>query len=276
MGVGDGLHDGQAEAAAAGLPGRAGRWPGGICRMPGWRPRGHAGPGVDHLDEHAAGDLAQPDGDRRGDRRVRADVAQQVGQHLPDARLVDDRDQPGRRLRPDRPLRLDGRGVGDRVPDDPREVGLGQVQRRGPVQPGQLEQLGDQRAHPLGFLLDPAHGVGQLLGAERALPVQLGVAADSRERRAQLVRGVGGELAHLLLRSQPGAERLLDPVEHRVDRRPEPADLGLVVGVGHPGGQVAARGDLVGGSGHLVERFQAAPDEPLAAEWPAGDEAPSR
>ena len=110
-------------------------------------------------------------------------------------------------------------GVGDRVPHQPGQVGLGQVERGGAVQPGQLEQFGHERAHPLRLLLDPAHRVRQLIGAERALPVQLGVAADGGQRGAQLVRGVGGELAHLLLRAQPRAERLLDPVEHGVDGR---------------------------------------------------------
>ena len=37
------------------------------------------------------------------------------------------------------------------------------------------------------------------LVADGALPVELGVAAHRRERGAQLVRGVGDELAHPLL-----------------------------------------------------------------------------
>ena len=47
---------------------------------------------------------------------------------------------------------------------------------------------------------------------------QLEMTADDRDRRAQLVAGVGDELA--LER-----ERLLEPVEHRVEQVPELGDL---------------------------------------------------
>ena len=60
----------------------------------------------------------------------------------------------------------------------------------------------------------------------RAHAEQLGVAADRGERRAQLVRGVGEEAAQALFARRARGERLLEPVEHRVEREPEPADLG--------------------------------------------------
>ena len=86
------------------------------------------------------------------------------------------------------------------------------------------------------------------------------------------MRRVRGELAHLLLRAEPRTERVLNAVQHRVDGGAEPADLGLVIGIRHPRGQVAARGDLVGGPGHLVQRDQAAADKPLAAKCQQGDQ----
>ena len=51
--------------------------------------------------------------------------------------------------------------------------------------------------------------------AGRADPVQLGVAADGHQRRAQLVRGVGQEAAQAVLAGLALGERLLEPLEHR-------------------------------------------------------------
>ena len=64
------------------------------------------------------------------------------------------------------------------------------------------------------------------LVARRAHAEQLGVAADRGQRRAQLVRGVGEELAQALLAGLALGERLLEALEHRVQREAEPADLG--------------------------------------------------
>ena len=223
---------------------------------------GHARPRIGDLQQHPLTRLGQPDGHRRARRGVLPHVAEQVGEDLPDARLVHHRQQVRRGLGVDRPGGLHRPGVGHRVPHQHGEIGLDQVQGRHAVQPGELEQLGDEPAHPVRLLLDAAHRVRQPVRPEGALPVQLGVAADGGQRGAELVRGVGGELAHLLLRGQPGIERLLDPVQHRVDGRGQPACLGPVTGVRHPGGQVAAGGDLVGGGGHPVQRRQSAADDP--------------
>ena len=88
-----------------------------------------------------------------------------------------------------------------------------------------------------------------------AHPEQLGVAADRRQRRAQLVRGVGDERAQPVLGRLAAGERLLEPVEHPVERDPEPADLGAAVGRLDAVGEVAAR-DPPGGVAHAVEREQ--------------------
>ena len=216
--------------------------------------------------------VGEPDRDRGVRGGVLADVAEQVGQHLPDPRLVRHHDQAGRRAGPDRALRLHRPGVLDRVRDQRGQVGLGQVEGGVPVQPGQLEQLGDQAGHPVRLLLDAAHGVRQPVLTERTLPVQLGVPADGGERRAQLVRRVRGELPHLLLGLPARPERLLDPVQHRVDRPGQPPRLGVVARVGHPGGQVAPAGDHVGGARHPVERRQAAADQPAAAHREQGEQ----
>ena len=206
-----------------------------------------------------------PDDDGGPRRRVRADVAEQVRKHLADPRLVGGDHQVGGTSA------LTGRSGSTArasatasTASAARSVSVRSSEDLA-VQPGQLEQLGDQPAHPVGLLLDAAHRVRQLARPERALPVQLRVTADGRQRRPELVAGVGGELPYLLLGPQPGAEGLLDPVQHRVDRPGQPADLLPVIGIGHPRGQVAVAGDQVGGARHPVQRGETAADQPAAA-----------
>jgi hypothetical protein len=122
--------------------------------------RGHARAAVRDLNHHTAADLGEPHRRRRGHRGVLADVAEQIGQHLPDAGLVHGSDQRLRRLRPYRPGWFHRPGIGGRVPHQQRQVRLGDVERGGAVQPGQFEQFRDERAHPPGLLLNAAHGVG--------------------------------------------------------------------------------------------------------------------
>ena len=164
MGHGDRLHDGQAEPAAA--PGRLRCTAGGLggaAMEPVERLRRvllrHAPARVGDLQHDATRRQCKPDRGRCAFRRVLADVAKQVGQNLPDPGLVDEGYQPVRGLGPDRPVRFHRPGVRDRVTHQAGQIGLGQVQRRGPVQPGELKQFGHERAHPVRLLLDPAHGV---------------------------------------------------------------------------------------------------------------------
>jgi hypothetical protein len=118
------------------------------------------------------------------DRGVRAHVGQQVGEHLPDPALVGQGGQVLRSLERQRPFRLHGPGVGDRVAGEGGQVDVLSRQRGALVETGQLQQLFDQPPHPLRLRRDPAH---RLVGVDRALLVQLGVAADGRQRGAQLV-----------------------------------------------------------------------------------------
>ena len=73
---------------------------------------------------------------------------------------------------------------------------------------------------------------------------QLGIPADGRQWRPQLVRGVGDELAHPLLALVAGLERPLDVVEHVVEGEPDLAHLGARVGVGR--GDAFGEGDVAG------------------------------
>ena len=73
---------------------------------------------------------------------------------------------------------------------------------------------------------------------ERPAAGQLGVAADRGEGGAQLVAGVGDELAQLHLAVLPRLQCRADVVEHVVERGPDLADLGGRVGVRHAFGEL--------------------------------------
>jgi hypothetical protein len=65
---------------------------------------------------------------------------------------------------------------------------------------------------------------------------------------------------------------VLDAVEHRVDRRREPAGLLAAARAGHPRRQVAAARDVVRGPGHPVERGEPPADQPVAADREQGQQ----
>ena len=100
---------------------------------------------------------------------------------------------------------------------------------------------------------------------------ELGVGRHGGDGRAQLVGGVGDELAQVLLvlpqarlGGDAGRERRLDPLEHHVEGAGQAADLGGLVGAGNALVEVAGR-DGVGRALHVLERAQAEPDQPPAA-----------
>ena len=94
---------------------------------------------------------------------------------------------------------------------------------------------------------------------------QLGVRGDCGERCAQLVGHVGDEAAHPLPPTPAArasvasrsSNALVDPAEHRVERRGEPTDLGASVAAGHLAIEVTAAGDRQGGLLDLAQRAQA-------------------
>ena len=125
--------------------------------------------------------------------------------------------------------------------------------------PGQEQQILDEHAHPLALLLDPSHrqrGVGRVV--RRPAAEQLRVAADRRERRAQLVRRVGEEPTERLLRRAAFVHRLLDPTQHHVQRRAEPPHLRARIGLLHPSREIAG-GDGLCRHLDLLERTEPAP-----------------
>ncbi len=108
--------------------------------------------------------------------------------------------------------------------------------RRLPLAARELDQLGDEGRHLVQLLDDVSEQPLTLARRQRALARQhLDVRSQARERRPQLVRRVGDELA---LR----AGRLLERAEHRVEARREPAEL-VVAGGLDALGQVAGGRD---------------------------------
>ena len=142
-------------------------------------------------------------------------------------------------VQPPEVVRADHPGVVDRLDQQPGQVDRLAVERAAAVEPGQQQHVLDQRGHPRGLLLDLAERGADVVVVGAAAG-QLGVAGDGGQRGAQLVRGVGDELADLLLAAVPRLERGLDVGEQGVERGTHLADLGALVGevVGYPLGEV--------------------------------------
>ena len=130
---------------------------------------------------------------------MRANVGEQVVDRLPqpDA-ITEDDERDGRDL--DRAVGLDGVGGLDRLGDKRPEVDSRTLERPALVEPGEQEQIVDEHAHSLRLAFDAAHRARQVVGPRLGAALEeLGVRADGRERRAQLVRRVGDEPAQLPL-----------------------------------------------------------------------------
>ena len=151
-------------------------------------------------------------------RRVHAHVGEQVADDLAQPILVATDHDVGLHRGVDRPVWLDRAQVEQRVVDQFAERHLVVAQRPALVEPREQEQVLDECRHAPALAADArhclAHGlvVGQAAGA-----VQLRIAAHGRQRRAQLVRCVGHELAQLALAALLGDERRVLAVEEALD-----------------------------------------------------------
>src|SRR5436190_1220935 len=95
----------------------------------------------------------------------------------------------------------------------------------------------------------------------RAAREELGVGTDGGERRPELVRRIGDEAPQLLLRRGPRLEGGLDVRQHRVQREPQPTDLGSLVGRLDAPRKVAGR-DRRGGLADRLERTESEAYDP--------------
>ena len=148
-------------------------------------------------------------------------------------------------------------GVAHGVGADALQVDRFRPERPAPVQLGEQEQVLDQATHAGRLLLDALQRLAppRLVG-EPAAPEQLRVAPDGGERRPQLVRRVGHELAQAILGGRLLGEGPLDLGQHLVERHTEAAHLGVGAPLGHTPGQVS-RGDGIRRARHLAQRAQA-------------------
>ena len=208
------------------------------------------------LDERVVVDHADAHVDGRVGRSVRAGVLEQVGDHLAQPVLVSGHDdRPGGRERHD-PVRRDGAHVVDGRARQAGEVDLLPFQRTTLIEAGQQQEILDQHAHARRGLLDPDHGLREVVGTRvRAPAEQLRVAANRRERGTQLVTRVGHESAQACFRRGAFLERDLDLSEHRVEREAEPPDLRALVSGLDAAGKIAGR-DGARGITHLLQRSQ--------------------
>jgi hypothetical protein len=261
VGPDGGVSDGEAEAAAptVALTGRVGPEEPveGLGRVGG----GHAGAVVHHL-EHGMGRGGIDTDHHRRAGRVDQRVPDEVGHDLAQAGLVAGDDHRVGGLQVERPLRGHRLGIEHRVGGHRPEVDGHALEGPALVQAGQVQQLIDERPHAHRLLLGPAHGLGQLSGVGQcAGAVQLGVAPDRGDGRAQLVRRVGDEPPQPGLRCRALLEGLLDAAEHAVERDAEVARLGPGGRVGDAVRQIAG-GDRAGGGGHPAQRPDPEVDDP--------------
>ena len=119
------------------------------------------------------------------------------------------------------------------------------------------EQVRDQPAHPTRGA--QGRGGGLLLLAVEHLLQQLEVGQHRGQRRPQLVRRVGDELALAGQRRLRLAACLVERVEHPVQRASELGDLVLALGVRDPARRIASALDRAGGLGELGDRGHRAP-----------------
>ena len=108
--------------------------------------------------------------------------------------------------------------VGCGVAGHPGHVDLREVERLAGAQSGQGEEVFDQRPIRLPSLSMRDHALSSSSGSgQSASSPQLGIAHDGGDRGAQLVGGVGDELAQTLLTLPLGLHRMLDVAQHLVE-----------------------------------------------------------
>ena len=258
--LGDLLHHGKTQAAAAVLP------PGGVG-LPEALPhlvqvlRGDADAVVGDAQLRAVVGAFQPQADVAPLPAVFVGVLQQVVDHPGDQRRVE----------PDYYPRLDLRTAGDTSVIFRHELvvthlhkgaevpGAHGVTVGSVVHPGQTQQLLHQLGHMPGLLLDHGHGSQKVL---LGLVLPLGAVAlgqDNGDGRAQLMGRVGNEAA---LRR----EGLLQPLKHPVKNPAQVSQLLGPVLQGQPVAQIAAVGNVVGGADHLLQWAEGQPgNQPAAA-----------
>ncbi len=141
------------------------------------------------------------------------------------------------------------------------------------VAASELDHIGDQRAELLGSRIEPDEDAAAL-GRRQVLVLaqDLDVRAQARDRRAELVGGVGDELALGADRVGERSARRLEGGQHRVEARRQPPDLVLAPRV-DPAAQVPGLADVLRGLGQLGDRRDRAGRETPRQQCREGDSA---
>ena len=156
-------------------------------------------------------------------------LASRLREHLVQASLVAD-DHHRLLGKVQRPLMFGARNVGvaDRIDDQARQIHRLALQRAPRVKPRQQQHVLDKVGHAARFRLHAAHRMSDIVGHIITFALrQFGVATDGGQRRAQLMAGVGDELADPRLAGMPRRQRRRDPVQHPVQRRAQLPHLGV-------------------------------------------------
>ena len=140
-----------------------------------------------------------------------AGVLQQVVDDLAQAARVARDDSGSVEVGVEDALGVDRAGRVDRVGDDRSEVDRLALERPALVEPSEQQEVVDEHAHAFRLGFDARHRPGEVVGpGVGPAAEQLRVAADRRDRRPQLVRGVADEPPQALLRGAALVERRLD------------------------------------------------------------------
>ena len=140
---------------------------------------------------------------------------------------------------------LTGPELAGGLDDDLREVARLARHDAADVGAREQQQVGDQPAHALRGAQRRARGVA--LVAVQRFGEQLEVGEHARQRRAQLVRGVGDELALAREHRLGLAARGVELAEHALERARQLGDLVVGLRLGHAARGVARARDLRGG-----------------------------
>ena len=167
----------------------------------------HAGTVIDDVDNGTVAIASQVQLDRRVARSVDERVADDVGEHLPQAILVTRHHDRPLDVGADRPARVDRRRIAGSVGHEHGEIDRPGLERPVLVELGERQHVVDEAAHPDRLLLGSSHRLVQLARlAEPPASEQLGVPTDRGDRCAQLMRRIGDELAEPVLRPRPHVE----------------------------------------------------------------------
>ena len=134
------------------------------------------------------------------------------------------------------------------------------------LEPGKGKKIVNEPGHARAFLLHRRQRSLEGLGIHDVAPAEnVDIAGNRRQWRAQLVGGIGDEVAHLFLGLPADLEGMVDAGGHLVEGDRQGADLITSLRHGDPLFVIAGR-QGPGRGGHLVERVERPADDQRTQE----------